>query len=314
MKILVTGASGFVGKAVLTRLASELSFEVTAAVRRYACVPPCARLCTIGDIDERTEWDEALRGQDVVVHCAGLAHVMDASSTDRAVFDRINHRGSARLASEAARVGVRRFILISSVAVHGQSSTGFEALSIDSPLRPSTPYAVSKARAEDVVRDIGTRGCMEVVVIRPPLVYGPGAPGNYGRLLRLVRRRIPLPLATVDNRRSMVGQSNLADLIHRCIHHPDAAGGTFLASDGDDLSTPRLLGTMAVAMGVRSMLFPAPIGLVRVAIRALAGLRACEQLLESFRIDIASTCRILGWRPPLSVAASIAESTHEAAA
>lgn len=310
MKILVTGASGFVGRAVLVRLASDRFCDVTAAVRSGAGMSATVRLCTVGAIDERTEWAGALQGQDVVVHCAGRAHVRGESGADPGIFDRVNHHGTARLAREAVRAGVRRFVLISSVAVHGRSSTGLEAISADSPLRPTTAYAISKARAEDAVRDLGSLGRMEVTVIRPPLVYGPGAPGNYGRLLRIVRRGIPLPLAAIDNRRSMVGRSNLVDLIHRCTHHPDAAGGAFLASDDDDISTPRLLTSLAAAMGVRSMLFPAPIGLVRVAIRAVAGQRACEQLLESFRVDISGTSRVLGWRPPLSVAASIAESTR----
>lgn len=314
MKVLVTGGSGFVGRGVLARVASDPSCEVTAAARAGAGILAATRRCTVGNIDERTEWAEALQEQDVVVHCAGLAHVPNRSGADPMVFERINHQGTARLAQEAARAGVRRFILISSVAVHGRSSTGPEAISVDSPVRPTTPYAVSKARAEEAVRDRGSRGCMEVVVIRPPLVYGPGAPGNYGRLLRLVRRGVPLPLASIDNRRSMVGRSNLADLVHRCVHHPGAAGGTFLVSDDDDVSTPRLLKSMAAAIGVRSMLFPAPIRLVHAAVRGLAGPRVCEQLLDSFRVDISGTSRILGWRPPLSVPASIAESAHEALA
>jgi nucleoside-diphosphate-sugar epimerase len=314
MKILVTGASGFVGRAVLLRLAEEHACSVTAAVRQITDARMPARLCVVGNIDGGTEWAEALRGQDVVIHCAGRAHVHESTGADREMFDQVNHRGTARLAAQAVRAGVRRFILISSVAVHGQSSTGHKPLSSDAPLRPLTAYAVSKARAEDAVRDLGGRGAMEVVVIRPPLVYGPGAPGNFGRLVRLVRRKIPLPFATVDNRRSMVGRTNLADLIYRCANHPAAVAKAFLVSDDDDVSTPRLLRLMATSMGVRSMVFPAPIPLVRASLRAIAGQRACEQLLGSFRIDVSRTSHVLGWRPPLSVPASIAEATHEAAA
>jgi nucleoside-diphosphate-sugar epimerase len=312
MKVLVTGASGFVGQGVTAALLGAAGLDVSVVTRRGLDLDGNVTRHVIGDMSPETEWSEIVSGKDLVVHLAGLAHVRSRAADGRSDFDRVNHRTTERLAAESAQAGVRRFVFLSSVAVHGRLSTHGDRLTSSSPLRPATRYAESKARGEDAVRAVGQRSGMEVVVIRPPLVYGPNAPGNYGRLVRLVRSRLPLPLGGLDNRRSLIGRGNLADLVVRCATHPGAAGRAFLASDDDDVSTPRLLRCIANAMGFRPFLYPAPRPVVSRAIRLFAGAGVEEQLLDSFLMDISETKAMLDWRPPHSVDQGIAASLYEA--
>ena len=265
----------------------------------------------VGDIGSDTDWSAALTGVDCVIHCAARAHVTNETEADAlAAYRAVNVEGTRRLAEQAAAAGVRRLVFLSSVKVDGESTDG-----LPGPFRSGSPrgyaprddgklqdpYGISKREAEDALWEISTKTGLEVVVIRPPLVYGPGAKGNLARLLKLVRSGVPLPLGAVQNKRSLIGLDNLVDLLIRCVDHPAAAGQTFLVSDGEDLSTPDLLRHMAAAMGRSARLFPVPVSLLRLAGSALGKRAEIDRLVGSLQIDSSHTRQVLGWAPPVSV-------------
>jgi nucleoside-diphosphate-sugar epimerase len=305
--LLVTGATGFVGHAVACR-AAELGWAVRAAGRRAPVYPWPLGISAAVSPDlaaPDADWRALLRDVDAVVHCAARVHVMQDSVADPlAAFVAINADATAHLARQAAREGVRRFVFLSTIGIHG-AETRQRPFSADDPPAPHSPYARSKLQAEQSLREIARETGLEVVVIRPPLVYGPGAPGNFARLLNAVRRGLPLPFAAVDNRRSLVGLQNLADCIVACLAHPQAPHRAFLVSDDDDLSTPELLRRVAAALGTRARLFPLPTVLLRLAARAVGRGALARQLCGSLQVDIAETRRRLDWTPPSSVDAEL---------
>jgi nucleoside-diphosphate-sugar epimerase len=310
MKILVTGTTGFIGTALVRRLGTDPRLEIHAACRRLSDGP--FRCHLIGELGAATDWREALSGIDVVVHLAGLAHVRGHGHWVTQEFDRVNHAGSLRLAREAARLGVRRLVFVSSIAVHGLHAMEKGAITTNTPLAPRTPYADSKARAEVALRTIAAESGMELVIIRPPLVHGPSAPGNLGRLVRLVRAGTPLPLGRADNRRSLVSRDNLSSLIHSCVDHPAAAGRTLLAADSRELSTPELVRAIATGLGRRPGLIDVPAWAARSIVTAVAGSSAASQLFGSLRVDASETAKLLGWQPQGDPAAAISEALREA--
>jgi nucleoside-diphosphate-sugar epimerase len=298
MRVLVTGASGFVGSAVVRLLAADPEFSPIAAVRRAAEMAGAVER-VVGDLGPRSDWRDALVGVDAVVHCAARAHQLDDRSPDPvAEFRRINTDGTRRLAQQAAEQGVRRFIFVSSIKVNGEAtSPGSPFTEADAPA-PNDPYGISKLEAERVLGDVTNTAGMEVVIIRPPLVYGPGVKGNLRRLMGWIARGVPLPLASVRNARSLVALDNLASAIVLALAHPAAAGRTYLISDQQDLSTPDLIRTIAAGMGLRAPLWPMPVALLRAA-GALAGKGdEVARLTGSLVVDSGLISRELGWRPP----------------
>lgn len=299
--ILVTGASGFVGRALLPRLASE-GYRVRAAVRRPdSGLPAGAAPVAIGDLTDEPDWRRALAGVDAVVHLAARAHVLAERSPDAfALYHAANTIPTLRLAEAAAAAGLRRLVFISSVRVHGSRTVG-APFDEASPLAAEDPYGRSKADAERGLAEIARASGLEVVVLRPPLVYGPGARGNFARLARLVARGVALPLGAVRNRRSLVYVGNLADAIVRSVAHPAAAGRTFMVSDGEDLSTAELVRRIARALGRPPRLVPVPPALLRAA-GALAGRREdVARLLDDLAVDSSLLRRALGWTPPYTL-------------
>lgn len=305
--LLVTGASGFIGRAFVAAYA--LRFRVRT-VRRSA--PPAsigaADTQIIPDIGPETDWRHALEGSDVVLHLAGRAHLLRGTERNElAEFRRVNTDGTLHLARSAASAGARRFVFVSSIGVNGNETTSHAFRETDTP-DPREPYAVSKWEAEQGLHEIAKASGMEVVIVRPPLVYGPNAPGNFGALVRLIRRGVPLPFGAVANRRSLVALGNLIDFLATCIVNPAAANETFLVSDGEDLSTSDLISRIAHAMGQRPRLIPvAPRLLTSVA--HLSGKNdLATKLLSSLQIDIGKARRVMGWSPPLSVDDGIREA------
>jgi nucleoside-diphosphate-sugar epimerase len=304
-RVTVTGATGVVGKALVCELGSH-ALNVCAVVRtlRQASVPPDSKVTNIavGEINSQTDWSAALIGVDCVVHCAARAHVMYETAGDAlAAYRVVNFDGSRRLAEQAAAAGVRRLVYLSSIKVNGEKTAdGAPFLFSDAPA-PVAAYGVSKREAEQALWEISAKTGLEVVVVRPPLVYGPGVKGNLARLLQLVRLGLPLPFSAVQNMRSFVGLDNLVDLLIRCVEHPAAAGQTFLVSDGEDLSTPDLLRQMAAAMGSSARLFPVAVSLLCLAGSALGKRAEIDRLVESLQIDSSHTRQVLGWIPPVSV-------------
>lgn len=301
MKVLVTGATGFVGGAVVGRLEAEGASTV-AAVREDARVGS-AQTIAVGDIGPLTDWSVALAGVERVVHLAARAHVMrDRAADPFAEFRRVNVEGTLNLARNAARAGVRRFVFISSVKVNGEATKSVCPFRADDVPAPEDPYGVSKWEAEQGLRDLARGTGMEVVIIRPPLAYGPGVKGNFASLIRWVERGIPLPFGAVrDNRRSLVALDNLVDLIVTCIDHPAAANEIFLAGDGEDLSTAELLERVAAVMGRPARLFRVRVGVLRTAATVLGRAEVARRLLDSLQVDISKTRNLLGWRPPVSL-------------
>lgn len=302
MRVLVTGATGFIGSAVLARAASDAAFDVWGAVRRPAPnMVAGVQLALVGDLAPDTDWASALADVDVIVHTAARVHVMrDSATAPLAEFRRVNVGGTLNLATQAAGTGVRRFVFISSIGVNGAETfdTPFTA---EDPPAPHSPYAISKYEAELGLRQIGEETGLEVVIIRPPIVFGPGAPGNFNRLLKAVHRGIPLPLGAIHNARSFVALDNLVDLIMTCLHHPAAAPQTFLVSDGEDLSTTALLRRTAAAMGRPARLIPVPALVLRTCARLLGKADLALQLCGSLQVDIRKARNLLGWAPPVSV-------------
>jgi len=300
-RVLVTGAGGFVGRAIVARLA--YTTEVVAASRRMIQGSPAARQYPIADLDGTTDWTRSLSGCGAVIHLAARVHVMKETAQDpRAAFMRTNADGTRRLAQQAAQAGVRRFLLVSTIGACGAQSVRGSPIGPDTPVAPHDPYTESKVAAEQALRAACAGSGMEWTIVRPPMVYGPGAPGNFEAMIRVLARRIPLPLGTIDNRRSLIAIDNLVDLIATAISHPSASGRILTVSDGEDLSTPALLERTARAMGLPgARLFPFPPSVLKTALQVLGRGRTAARLLGNLEVDSSATQAALGWHPCIGV-------------
>jgi len=294
-KILITGANGFVGKALCQRLISR-NIDFRGATRTPSRGDN--RYISVGDLDASNDWRVALEGCDAVVHLANRAHIMhEVASDPLGEFRRVNVQGTLNLARQAIATGVRRFVFVSSIKVNGEVTHSIPFRASDRPA-PSDAYGITKLEAEEALRSLCSQSTMQLVIVRPPLVYGPGVKANFLRLIQAVDRGIPLPLGAIDNRRSMVAVGNLCDLLIRCVEHPDAAGRTFLVSDGQDLSTAELVRMIASALGKKPRLFAVPTDLLRLAARLTGKQAAADRVLGSLQIDMRDTCQTVDWMPP----------------
>lgn len=300
-RLLITGANGFVGRALCAEAASR-RFAVQAATRLPCELPGAGASRAIGAMDGATDWRAALAGIDRVVHLAARVHMMDdTSSNPLAEFRRVNRDGTLNLARQAAAAGVRRFVFVSSVKVNGESTAPGRPFTADDAPAPLDAYGLSKAEAEAGLRALAQETGMEVVIIRPPLVYGPGVRANFAAMMRWLRRGVPLPLGAIDNRRSLVALDNLVDLILTCLRHPAASGQTFMVSDGEDVSTTELLRRMGRAMDCPARLLPVPAAWLQQAARLLGKGDVAQRLCGSLQVDIEKNRRLLGWQPPLTL-------------
>lgn len=302
--ILVTGATGFVGKAVVRcLLAEDASRRVVVAVRRDNQHWPERVLPRVtGDLEPSADWSPALEGVSAILHCAARVHVMaDTAANPLEEFRRVNVQCTLNLARQAAAASVRRFVFVSSIKVNGEGTQPGHLFTPDDVPAPLDAYGVSKMEAEKGLREIADQTGMEVVIIRPPLVYGPGVKANFATMMRWLKRGMPLPLGTIHNQRSLVALDNLVDLIVTCLAHPEAANQTFLVSDGEDVSTSELLRRMGQAMGRRARLIPVPANWLEFAATMVGKRDVAQRLCGSLQVDISKTRHLLGWTPPLSL-------------
>ena len=301
MRILSTGSTGFVGKALMSALHTK-RYQISAPMRRQSESSASSNSFVVGDINAATNWSTALHGADAVVHLAARVHVMrDIVSDPLAEFRRVNTNGTLNLARQAAAAGVRRFIYLSSIKVNGEATHHGCPFTPNDLAAPQDPYGISKHEAEVGLCEIARTTGMQVVIIRPTLVYGAGAKGNFKSLIKLVARGLPLPLASIDNRRSLVGIDNLVDFIITCLEHPAAANETFLVSDGEDLSTPDLIRRMAHSMNRPARLLPVPKSVLMATASMLGKRDMAQRLCGSLQVDISKARALLGWNPPVSV-------------
>jgi nucleoside-diphosphate-sugar epimerase len=300
--VFVTGASGFIGNAFCRKMLAE-GWHVRGAVRslsKKTALPPGMDIVEIGSIGPSTEWEAALEGIDTVVHLAARVHVVNESSADPiSSYRNANVAGTKRLAQIAHSKNVRRFVYVSSIKVNGEGRSA-PYTAEDEPA-PVDPYGISKFEAEQELQSIAGKTGLELVIVRPPLVYGPEVKANFLQLIKLVDRGIPLPLARVTNRRSLIFLENLIDALLHCIVHPKAAGKTFLLSDGEDLSTPELIQKISSALGRPGRLFPLPSGFLRFLGRLTGKTKAVNRLLESLSLDSSNIRIELNWKPPFSM-------------
>jgi len=301
-KIFLTGASGFLGGAVIRRLCTD-GLTPTAALRQASLdLPSTVITYLINGIESKTSWSAILRDIDVVVHCAARVHVMrDTTADPLKAFRSINVDGTLNLARQAAEAGVSRFVFISSIGVNGmQTEFGMSFSEVDLP-NPHNDYSLSKWEAEQGLQRLACETGMEVVIIRPPLVYGHSAPGNFGTLKRAVQLGWPLPLGCVNNKRSLVALDNLVDFIITCINQPEAANQTFLVSDGQDLSTIELVSRMAQVLGVPARLLPVPLWALQAAASLLGKGDEVNRLCGNLQVNISKARSLLDWKPQVSV-------------
>jgi nucleoside-diphosphate-sugar epimerase len=314
----VTGATGFVGSALLQRIAALYTVDCTGTQPGEALLGLCRRapslalagvryvaLGNLGELDKSMEpmaWAAGLQGVDVVVHTAARVHVMaDTAADPLTAFRAVNVGGTLNLARQAAAAGVKRFVFISSVKVNGESTQMGQAFTEADAPNPQDAYGHSKHEAEQGLRQLSTDTGMEVVIIRPPLVYGPGVKANFAVLMRAVQRGWPLPLGAVRNQRSLVALDNLVDFIVTCITHPKAANQTFLVSDGQDLSTTELVRGIAQAAGVSAHLLPVPVWALQAGATLLGKGDAVQRLCGNLQVNMSRARSLLGWVPPVTV-------------
>ena len=300
--ILVTGGTGFVGSRLLKRLFED-GYKTRASVRSpLSVLPEGIQSILIDGMTASTDWSSALKGVQAVIHCASRVHVIsDDAPENLQLFRRVNVDGTLNLATQAARSGVRRFVFVSSIKVNGEVTQPGHPFTADDAVAPSDPYGLSKLEAETGLREIEAQSSMEVVIVRPPLVYGPGVKANFASMMSWVASGIPLPLRSVYNYRSLVAVDNLIDLLVTCLKHPAAAGHIFLVSDGEDVSTTELLWQTAKAMNKKVLLFPVPFFVLEFGAALLGKREVAQRLLCSLQVDIKKTSVLLGWNPPLTL-------------
>lgn len=302
MKVLVTGANGFIGQAVLSRLNQMSDVTAMGSVRHLAMVSDAnSPLVMTADLSAQTDWSESLVGVQVVIHTAARVHMIrEAAQNPLEEFRRVNVQGTLNLARQAVRQGVRRFVFLSSIGVNG-AETFDKPFTDQDPVAPHSPYAVSKHEAELGLQAVAKETGMEVVIIRPPLVYGLDAPGNFGSLIRWLHRGVPMPLGAVHNKRSLVSLDNLVDLIKTCVMHPAAANHIFLVSDGEDVSTTDLLRRLGKALGKQPRLLTIPMSLLKIVATLMGKSDVAKSLCGSLQVDIKKNRRLLSWTPPQSL-------------
>jgi UDP-glucose 4-epimerase len=300
MNITITGTTGFVGSALLPALSQH---HQTRPITR----------AEFGDLLPTTDYTAALTHADVVIHLAARVHIMhDTAAEPLEAFRRTNTAGTLNLARQAATAGVRRFIYLSSIKVNGEHTQPGQPFTADNTLTPLAldPYAQSKQEAEQALHQLALETGMEVVIIRPPLVYGPGVKANFLSMMRWLHKGIPLPLGSIHNHRSLVALPNLIDLITTCIDHPAAANQTFLVSDGEDLSTTDLLRRLGDALGKPARLLPIPQAWLETTLTLLGKRAIAQRLCGSLQIDLSHTRNTLGWTPPISVDAALRQTAE----
>lgn len=302
-RILLTGASGFVGGAVHECLSRSSTRKLTIATRKPMPEMAASTIAALIDqIDATTDWAPILLDSEVVIHTAARVHVMNESSLDPlASFRKVNVEGTLNLARQAAASGVRRFIFISSIKVNGEETPLNIPFTADTEPAPVDPYGISKLEAEKGLMLIAAQTAMEIVIIRPTLVYGPGVKANFLSMMRWLQKGIPLPFGAIWNQRSLVALGNLVDLIVTCIDHPKAANQIFLVSDGNDLSTTELLQKMGRALGRPARLLPVPSVILKCGAALLGKKSLSQRLCGSLQVDIGKNRELLGWAPPISV-------------
>lgn len=300
--LLITGATGFVGRAVATEVNTK---ELRLLSRREPCIAG-AKFCQ-ADIGPAIDHSIHLERVDVVIHAAARVHVMsDTASDPLEEYRSTNVAGTLNLARQAAAAGVKRFIFISSIKVNGEGTAAGRAYCVFDTPNASDPYGISKAEAEAGLKQIAAETGMEVVIIRPPLVYGPGVKANFAAMLKLAQKNLPLPLGAIHNKRSMVALDNLVDLIVTCIDHPKAVNQTFLVSDDQDVSTTELLKLMTRAAGKTPWLIPVPMSWLKLAGKLTGKQAVIDRLCGNLQVDISHTKDTLDWKPPITVEEGIA--------
>ena len=298
MNILVTGSTGFVGSRVV-KLARKRDWAVTPVVRKQ--IEPLTNSLVIPSIDASTDWSSAFEGVDCVVHCAARVHQMNEIEQDAlTAYRETNTFGTLNLAKQAAEAGVKRFVFVSSIKVNGEFSEPNLPFEPNLNNTPQDPYGLSKYEAEVELAKLSKEIDLEVVIIRPPLVYGPGVKANFLSMMRLIDKGIPLPFGAIKNQRSLVYLDNLSNLILTCCEHPLAPGYTFLASDDHDVSTTQLMRTIALSMGKSSRLIPIPMSWIQAGSSVLKKKHIAQRVCGNLQVDIGLTKEILGWKPPVS--------------
>ena len=301
LKILVTGANGFIGSA-FCREALSRGMHVSGATRKPCNLPIGIRSFVVGNIDSSTDWRNSLVGCDILTHLAARVHEMSDTAVDPLTeFRRVNVQGTLNLARQAVSAGVRRFVFVSSIKVNGEETQNGQPFTTDDLPAQLDAYGLSKLEAEQGLREIAMQTSMEIVIIRPPLVYGPGVKGNFATMMRWLQRGVHFPLGAIHNKRSLVALDNLVDLIITCLTHPAAANKTFMVSDGEDVSTTELLRRMGQAMGHPVSLISVPVGLIKLGATLVGKRELALRLCGSLQVDISQTQKLLGWAPSVSL-------------
>jgi nucleoside-diphosphate-sugar epimerase len=309
-KILITGVTGFVGQAVCKRLRLD-GIHVLAGTTRQPdsdAGPELVPLYHVPEIGPETDWTQAVSGAEIVIHLAARVHIMkEQSSNPFTVFSRVNSEGTKALAEQAAEAGVKRFVFISTVKVAGETSpnTGFTEMDL---ARPEDDYSTSKWHAEQALADIAKTTEMEIVILRPPLVYGPGVKGNFNSLFKVVRAGIILPLGSIQNKRSLLFVGNLADAIASVVVHPDAGNQTFFVSDAENISTPELIQRISGSLGKKTCVRNFPLSLLKIGGFLIGKSNTINRLIRTLTIDINHIRTHLGWQPPFTMEEGLKET------
>lgn len=298
MKVLITGSNGFVGRHLVDYLHANFPYTIVQGTRKGLCDGGKGE-CLKVDFSNDFDLLNSLTRVDVIVHCAARVHLMSDSAKDPLTeYRQINTEGTLKLARQAAEAGVKRFIFISTIKVNGEFSTINQPFVPHVKKAPHDPYGLSKYEAEKGLLALAHETGMEVVIIRPPLVYGKGVKANFNTMVNIVRKGLPLPLGGIDNKRSLVYVGNLVDLVTACLEHPGASNRVFLVSDDEDVSTSQLLRKIATAMGKNSYLLPIPGKLILWLTKALGKASVGDRLCSSLQVDISETKSCLNWKPP----------------